>query len=88
MANKPYVKFSVVKDMSKEGSGRIVGYAKWWVPKEGRNFTVEERFPKWAEESDGALCDVFFGQLAKEREGLMGEKQYYCKSWDYYPSIE
>jgi hypothetical protein len=29
MANKPYVKFLVVRDMSKEGNGRIVGYAKW-----------------------------------------------------------
>jgi hypothetical protein len=79
MANKPYVKFVVVRDVSQEGSGRIVGYAKWWVPKEDEMFTVEERFSKWSEGSDTILCDIFFGQLAKERKDLMGYKQYYCK---------
>jgi hypothetical protein len=79
MANKPYVKFVVVRDMSSEGEGRIVGYAKWWVPIGDGRFTVDERFPKWAGESDGSLCDLFFGQLAKERKELMGDKQYYCE---------
>jgi hypothetical protein len=80
MANKPYVKFLVVRDTSIEGEGKIVGYAKWWVPIGERRFNVEERFPKWAEESDGPLCDIFFGQIAKERKELMDNKQYYCKS--------
>jgi hypothetical protein len=87
MANKPYVKFLVVRDMSKEGNGIIVGYAKWWVPKEDGRFTVEERFPKWEEKSDRALCDVWFGQMAKERKRLMGDKPYYCKFCGPYSSI-
>ncbi|KAN0112425.1 acyl-CoA N-acyltransferase [Hyaloscypha variabilis] len=77
MAHKPYVKFVVVRDESKEGKGRIVGYAKWWVPKEDGMFTVEERFPEWSEESDEVLCDLFFNQLAKERKELMSERKYY-----------
>ena len=79
MAHKPYVKFVVVRDVSPEGKGRIVGYAKWWVPKEGGMFTVEERFPSWSEESDGELCELFFGRIAKERRELMGDSKYYCE---------
>ena len=86
MANKPYIKFLVVRDVSPEGKRKIVGYAKWWVPIEESSFTVEERFPKWSADSDVALCELFFGQLAKERNELMGDKQYYCgsfqTSWD------
>lgn len=78
MENKPSAKFLVVKDHSEEGNGKIVGYAKWFIPIGEERLVPEERFPPWSEESDGVLCDIFFGQLGKERKELMGEKQYYC----------
>ena len=80
MAKKAYIKFLVVRDGSPEGKRKIVGYAKWWVPIGKSTFPVEERFPKWSANSDVALCDLFFGQFTKEREALMGNNQYYCKS--------
>jgi hypothetical protein len=43
---------------------------------EGGRFNVNERFLKWAEESDVELCNIFFEQLVKEREELMGDKKY------------
>jgi len=30
--NKPAAKYLIVKDISREGNGKVVGYAKWWVP--------------------------------------------------------
>jgi hypothetical protein len=87
MANKPYIKFLVVRDVSTEGKGRIVGYAKWWVPIGEKGFTVEERFPKWGDESDMELCNTFFSQLAKERAELMRDKQYYCEFALFYLQI-
>ncbi|CZR52652.1 uncharacterized protein PAC_02529 [Phialocephala subalpina] len=71
MANKPAAKFLIVRDHSKEGKGRIVGYAKWFVPIGDERLKPEDRFPKWSEESDGELCDVFFGQVGEERRELM-----------------
>ncbi|KAF8854532.1 hypothetical protein BDZ45DRAFT_40459 [Acephala macrosclerotiorum] len=77
MANKPSAKFLIVKDHSREGKERIVGYAKWFIPVGEERLVPEERFPAWSEESDGVLCDDFIGQLGKERKELMGERQYY-----------
>ncbi len=79
MANKPSAKYLIVKDHSPEGNGKVVGYAKWFVPVGEERLVPEERFPSWGKESDKALCDVFFGQLRKERKELMGDKQYYCE---------
>jgi len=32
MENKPAAKYLIVKDVSQEWNGKVVGYAKWWVP--------------------------------------------------------
>lgn len=78
---KPAAKYLVVKDVSEEGKGIVVGYAKWWVPVGDERLQVEDRFPAWPEEGSEELLNTFFGNMAKERKEFMGDKQYYCKSY-------
>ena len=62
--NRPAANYLKVTDLAaNDGKGKIVGYAKWFVPVEGQKPELENRFPLWAEESDKDLCDRFFGHL-------------------------
>jgi hypothetical protein len=42
--NKPATKYLVVKDISPEGRGKVVGYAKWWVPSVTRGTRLRSGF--------------------------------------------
>jgi hypothetical protein len=79
--NKPSQVYLKVSDVSPEGKGKIVGYAKWGVWQGGEKRMLEDRFPPWAEESDKELCDRFMGALAVERRRLLGDppRGHYCK---------
>jgi hypothetical protein len=67
LLNKPSQVYLKVSDVSAEGKGKIVGYAKWGLWNGGEKRMLEDRFPPWASESDKALCDKFFDALAEER---------------------
>ncbi|TVY12718.1 hypothetical protein LARI1_G009220 [Lachnellula arida] len=73
LLNKPSQVYLKVSDVSAEGQGRIVGYAKWGFWEGGEERMLEDRMPAWAEESDGGLCDGFFGALADERRRNLGD---------------
>jgi hypothetical protein len=77
--NKPATKYLLVKDVSLEGKGKVVGYAKWWVPIGDERYKIEERFPPWPEEGDVDSLEWFFGNIGKGRKEIMGDKQYYCE---------
>jgi hypothetical protein len=79
MLNRSAAKYLKVTDLvANDGKGKIVGYAKWFVPVENQKPELENRFPPWAEESDKDLCSRFFGHLVVERRKLLGERQHYC----------
>ncbi len=79
MLNKPGTRYLIVKDVSKEGGSRGVGYSKWSVPVGDAILKPENRFPPWCVDGDVKLADLFFGTIAKARKELMGDNQYYCK---------
>jgi hypothetical protein len=80
MLNKPAAKYLKVTDLAANGGkGRIVGYAKWFIPVEGQKPELENRYPPWPEESDKDLCDRFFGPMVQERRKYMGDRQHYCQ---------
>lgn len=80
MINRPAAKYLKVTDLAaNDGKGKIVGYAKWFVPVEGQRPELENRFPPWAEGSGKDLCSRFFGHLVLERRKLLGDRQHYCE---------
>ena len=81
LLNKPSQVYLKVSDVSAEGKGKIVGYAKWGLWNGGEERMLEDRFPPWAEESDKALCDKFFNALADERRRNLGDapRGHFCK---------
>lgn len=80
MQHKPSAQYLKVTDLAADdGKGKLVGYAKWFVPVGNEQPELENRFPPWAEESDQNLCDRFFGHLVTERRKHMGDRQHYCE---------
>ena len=80
MLSRPSAKYLKVTDLAtNEGKGKIVGYAKWFVPVENQKPELENRFPPWPRESDKDLADRFFGHLVKERRKYLEERQHYCE---------
>lgn len=83
--NDPTVRFMKVVDSSAhESKGKIIAYAKWVVPTPktaagDAEDKTDHRWPVWPADSDAALCDIFFGHMARQRESLMGDRPHYCK---------
>ncbi|KAG0646333.1 hypothetical protein D0Z07_8090 [Hyphodiscus hymeniophilus] len=78
MLNRPAAKYLKVTDLAaNDGKGKIVGYAKWFVPVDGQKPDFESRFPPWAQDSNKELCERFFGHLMLERRKSLEERQHY-----------
>lgn len=63
MENKPAAKYLIVKDVSQKGNGKVVGYAKWWVP-----------IGESSEKSGKLMGDSEFALIGEER--LKVEERY------------
>lgn len=83
LLHKPSQVYLKVSDVSVEGKGKIVGYAKWGFWEGGEPRMLEDRFPTWADESDKDRCDIFFNAMSGERRRLLGNppKGHVCK-WE------
>ncbi|KAI8299840.1 hypothetical protein K4K59_001933 [Colletotrichum sp. SAR11_240] len=86
--NKPFQRYMKVIDpenLDANGRPRIAAYAKWdlSMPEDrGR------RYPPWADDMPGEVCDVFFQREENERRRVMGNETHYYASKDGAPLYE
>ena len=67
----------------------IIAYAKWIFPPAEKGAASggddPDAMPEWPEGSDKALCDNFYGGLAREHKRIMGDRPHYR---EYDPKSE
>ncbi|RAL13812.1 GNAT family N-acetyltransferase [Aspergillus homomorphus CBS 101889] len=77
LLHKPGVRFLAVVDPTlahSDDDDKLISYVKWDLDPENRG----RRFPEWHPDTDGELCDQFFGGCdAVRREVMRGRGHYY-----------
>ncbi|OZJ04495.1 hypothetical protein BZG36_02668 [Bifiguratus adelaidae] len=77
LLHNPHARFLKVVDADAEGGKeKIVGYAKYVVPVDGKMKIEDVSAITWPEDSDADLCNLFFGQLDNNKKKIMGDRTY------------